>query len=64
MRRDSGRGSFLPVERRRGIRILTLKNAGWLLLALVVLFVAVSLYHETRQPKAGEPGELYEKRRR
>jgi hypothetical protein len=38
---------LLP-ERRRRLRIVTLKNAAWLLGALIVLFIAVSTWNELR----------------
>jgi hypothetical protein len=35
-------------ERRQSLRILTLKNAAWLLGILLALFIAYSIYNELR----------------
>lgn len=64
MQTPGSNGRYLPVERRAGVRILTLKNAGWFLLALLLVFIAVSFYYEHRSSKEGEPGRLYERRLR
>jgi hypothetical protein len=53
----------LQPERRSGVRIVTLKNAAWLALALVVLFVAYTEYVEHRRGN-GDYGRLYNDRRR
>ena len=48
---------LLP-ERRQHLRIVTLKNAAWLLGGLIVLFIALSVWNELRP---GDPtrGVLY-----
>lgn len=56
------RGQRLQPERRSGIRIITLKNAGWLLLSLAVLFVLFSAYMERRSRGTESYGRLYERR--
>jgi len=47
-------------ERRRHWRIVTLKNAAWLLCGLIVLFIAVSAWNEIRP---GDPSRerLYQR---
>ena len=40
---------LLP-ERRQHLRIVTLKNAMWLFVALSVLFIAFSAWNELRPP--------------
>ena len=52
----------LQPERRSSFRILTLKNAGWLTLALVVLFVTYSSYMEHRSRGTADYGRLYDER--
>jgi hypothetical protein len=59
---SAARGQRLQPERRSGIRILTLKNAGWLALALTVLFVIFSMYMERRSRGASNYGRLYDSR--
>jgi hypothetical protein len=50
---------LLP-ERRRHWRVVTLKNAAWLLGGLIVLFIAVSAWNEIR-PGAPSGERLYER---
>ncbi|HYO78129.1 MAG TPA: hypothetical protein VE010_16840 [Thermoanaerobaculia bacterium] len=52
----------LQPERRSGVRILTLKNAGWLTLALLVLFITYSTYMERRARGEADYGRLYDER--
>jgi hypothetical protein len=59
---SAARGQRLQPERRSGIRILTLKNAGWLALSLTVLFVLFSMYMERRSRGASNYGRLYDRR--
>ena len=50
---------LLP-ERRRHWRLVTLRNAAWLLGGLIVLFIAVSAWNELRPPdRSGE--RLYQR---
>ena len=49
-------------ERRSGFRIITLKNAGWLALALTVLFLLFSAYMERRSRGTSNYGRLYDRR--
>lgn len=58
----SQRGQFLQPERRSGIRIFTLKNAGWFLLSLTVLFLVFSAYMERRARNDENYGRLYDER--
>ena len=37
-------GNRLQPERRSGVRILTLKNAGWLALLLVILYFVLARF--------------------
>lgn len=48
-------------DRRRHVRILTLKNFGWTMLALVVIFTVISIRSEftSSEPRPGEYGRLY-----
>ena len=50
---------LLP-ERRQHVRIVTLKNAAWLLGGLIVLFLVVSLWNELR-PADPSRERLYER---
>lgn len=52
----------LQPERRSGFRILTLKNAAWLTLALLVLFITYSTYMEHRSRSTSDYGRLYDDR--
>ncbi|HEX8251626.1 MAG TPA: hypothetical protein VF846_00650 [Thermoanaerobaculia bacterium] len=52
----------LQPERRSSVRILTLKNAGWLTLALLVLFITYSTYMEHRARGTADYGRLYDER--
>jgi hypothetical protein len=56
------RGQRLQPDRRSGIRIVTLKNAGWLALSLTVLFLVYSAYMERRSHGASDYGRLYDRR--
>lgn len=56
------RGQHLRPERRSGIRILTLKNAGWLALSLTVLFLIFSAYMERRSRGESSYGRLFDQR--
>jgi hypothetical protein len=49
-------------DRRRGVRILTLKNAAWFGLSVVVLFLIYSTYMEHRARTDSAYGRLYERR--
>ncbi|HEX9985847.1 MAG TPA: hypothetical protein VGF69_21485 [Thermoanaerobaculia bacterium] len=49
-------------DRRRGFRILTLKNAGWFALSVTVLFIIYSTYMEHRSRGDSTYGRLYERR--
>ena len=50
-----------PRDRRRGRRIITLKNFWRLLLAGIVLFAALILVTNLRKPTTGQYGSLYGK---
>jgi hypothetical protein len=50
-----------PRDRRRGRRIITLKNFWRLLLAGIVLFAALILVSNLRKPTPGQYGSLYGK---
>jgi hypothetical protein len=56
------RARRLQPERRSGVRIVTLKNAAWLALSVVVLFVAYSSYMEHRSRGTSDYGRLYDSR--
>ncbi|HEX6096646.1 MAG TPA: hypothetical protein VF432_10005 [Thermoanaerobaculia bacterium] len=56
------RGRRLQPERRSGFRIVTLKNAAWLALALTVLFFLFSAYMERRARGGSSYGRLYDRR--
>ncbi len=58
----SGRATRLQPERRSGVRILTLKNAGWLALSVAVLFFVFSSYMEHRTRGREGFGRLYDSR--
>ena len=47
------------IERRQHLRILTLKNFRWVLVAVVVFLLAVSLDFSTRGTKTTDYGRLY-----
>lgn len=53
-----------PRDRRRRKRVLTLRNARFFALALIGLFVLVSLFFEFRPMRPGQFGRLYERRTR
>jgi hypothetical protein len=55
---------FPQRDRRRGKRILTFRNARFVVLALIGVFVLVSLFFEFRPKKPGEFGRLYSRRTR
>ena len=55
-------GQRLQPERRSGVRIITLKNAGWLALSLTVLFLIFSAYMERRSRGTSHYGRLYDRR--
>ncbi len=50
------------LDRRSRFRIVTLKNAAWTALAILVIFVTISIYREKRAPGADEHGRLYNRR--
>lgn len=50
---------LLP-ERRQHLRILTLKNAGWVVLGSILLFLAYSAWNELR-PRDSSREQLYER---
>jgi hypothetical protein len=52
----------LQPERRSGMRILTLKNAAWFTVSVVVLFLLFSSYMERRSRGAANYGRLYDQR--
>lgn len=52
----------LRPERRSSFRIVTLKNAGWVTLALVVLFITYTSYMEHRSRGTSDYGRLYDDR--
>jgi hypothetical protein len=58
----SARATRLQPERRSGVRILTLKNAGWLALSVGVLFFVFSTYMEHRTRGSDGFGRLYDSR--
>ena len=60
--RSASRENRLQPERRSGTRIVTLKNAGWLALAVTVLFLIVSAYMERRARGGENYGRLYDER--
>ena len=45
-------------ERRKHVRILTIRNFGWALLALVCVLAAANILSEMRKPRPGEFGRL------
>jgi hypothetical protein len=45
-------------ERRKHVRILTIRNFGWAMLALVVALAAANVISEMRKPRPGEFGRL------
>ena len=45
-------------ERRQHVRILTIKNFGWALLALLVVIAAANIISEMRPARSGEYGRL------
>ena len=49
-------------DRRRHVRVLTLKNFGWAMLVLVVGFAVISIRSEftNSDPKPGQYGRLYD----
>jgi hypothetical protein len=49
---------FLMPERRRGVRIVTLKNFGAFILIAVGLFAAVELVERARRPAPGDYGRV------
>jgi hypothetical protein len=53
---------YLQPERRSGMRIITLKNAGWLALSVTVVFVIFSAYMERRSRGTSDYGRLYDRR--
>lgn len=55
-------GQRLQPERRAGIRIVTLKNAAWLALSLIVFFLVFSVYMEHRSRAGSDYGRLYDRR--
>jgi hypothetical protein len=55
-------GQRLQPERRSGFRIITLKNAAWLALSLVVLFLIFTAYMEHRAGAGSDYGRLYDRR--
>ncbi|HYI07575.1 MAG TPA: hypothetical protein VEK57_00765 [Thermoanaerobaculia bacterium] len=57
----SGANRLQP-ERRSGVRIFTFKNAGWLALAVTVLFVVFSVWMEFRSRDGSGFGRLYDRR--
>jgi hypothetical protein len=59
---NSGRAQRLQPERRSGVRIITLKNAGWLALSVAVLFFVFSAYMERRSHGRSDFGRLYDSR--
>jgi hypothetical protein len=52
----------LQPERRSGVRIFTLKNAGWFALSVTVLFLLFTMYMERRSRGGSEFGRLYDRR--
>ncbi len=55
-------GQRLQPERRSGFRIITLKNAAWFALSLVVLFLIFTAYMEHRSGAGSDYGRLYDRR--
>ncbi len=55
-------GQLASLDRRRGFRIITLKNAAWTALAICVIVLAISIYREKRAPGGDEHGRLYWRR--
>jgi hypothetical protein len=49
---------FLMPERRRGFRIVTLKNFGVFILIVMGLFAAVELVERARRPQPGDYGRI------
>ena len=49
-------------DRRRHKRVMTLKNGGWFLLAVAVVFGLLQIGSEFRKPAEGNFGALYQKR--
>ena len=45
-------------ERRKHVRILTIRNFGWAMLALVCVLAAANILSEMRKPRPGEFGRL------
>lgn len=59
---SAAKGQLLQPERRSGIRIITLKNAGWLALSLTVIFLLFSAYMERRSRGESGYGRLFDRR--
>ena len=45
-------------ERRKHVRILTIRNVGWTMLVLVLVLAAANVISEMRKPRPGEFGRL------
>ena len=45
-------------ERRKHVRILTIRNFGWAMLVFVVVLAAANIVSEMRKPRPGEFGRL------
>ncbi|HEV8658300.1 MAG TPA: hypothetical protein VGS96_06695 [Thermoanaerobaculia bacterium] len=52
----------LQPERRNSLRIITLKNAGWLALSLIVLLIAMSAFTRFRSPRKSDHHLLYDQK--
>jgi|GEM_PF-1281311 len=50
---------WMQPERRQGVRIVTLRNFGWLAIALCVVFAAITIRSEMRGRHMHDYGRLY-----
>ncbi|HEX2834506.1 MAG TPA: hypothetical protein VHW00_15955 [Thermoanaerobaculia bacterium] len=58
--RSRKRDLIVPIrDRRQRRRIVTLKNFRNVMIAAAAIFLAVTIYSETRGPKTGDYGRLY-----
>jgi hypothetical protein len=49
-------------ERRSSLRIITLKNAGWLALSIIALLIATSAFTRFRSPRNSDHHLLYDQK--
>jgi len=53
---------WMQPERRQRMRIVTLRNFGWLMIALLVVFGAITIRSEMRGRHMHDYGRLYDRR--